>query len=79
MDRGDEVETRELASCAETGGALSILLAIQVRNPSQHHANTITARSSDVGETPSHVRWSGGESRGAIVWAWVLTIFRRRR
>ena len=58
--------------CAETGGALSILLATQLGIPvSTTHA--ITGAIVGVGATTrlSAVRWGVA---GRIVWAWILTI-----
>jgi len=58
--------------CAETGGALSILLATRFGIPVST-THTITGAIVGVGATNriSAVRWG---IAGRIVWAWVLTI-----
>src|SRR6185503_16282919 len=58
--------------CAETGGALSILLATKFGIPVST-THTITGSIVGVGATRrlSAVRWG---LAGRIVWAWVLTI-----
>jgi PiT family inorganic phosphate transporter len=58
--------------CAETGGALSILLATRFGIPVST-THTITGSIVGVGATirARAVRWS---LAGRIVWAWVLTI-----
>jgi PiT family inorganic phosphate transporter len=58
--------------CAETGGALSILLATKFGIPVST-THTITGSIVGVGATRrwSAVRWG---IAGRIVWAWVLTI-----
>jgi PiT family inorganic phosphate transporter len=58
--------------CAETGGALSILLATKFGIPVST-THTITGAIVGVGATSrlSAVRWGVA---GRIVWAWILTI-----
>jgi len=58
--------------CAETGGALSILLATRFGIPVST-THTITGAIVGVGATHrlSAVRWG---IAGRIVWAWILTI-----
>jgi PiT family inorganic phosphate transporter len=58
--------------CAETGGAMTILLASSLGVPVST-THTITGAIVGVGATRrlSSVRWAVA---GRIVWAWVLTI-----